>query len=419
MQSNSRKNAASGCERIVMKLISSSGMKKLSLVVILSWATLSCVSCSSLQGDVASWDPLDLFGTQSIDPNMPEKKAFADVNAARDNYKKAIEGRENKKTAYFQPVNKTEKCLAPNIDFENEFPASPTLYWDGECSDGYASGLGRIITVVGDNHYESIIDLKNSTSIDAGSFPLIYRNFREKLVFRGILTPDSSYGIFERAAWDEGEKKGFYVVTRAFNSFDQEYSEFTFHSLTTVIAKEFGVQYKRTFNTQAKEGSPSVSDIASPDTMIGFPASRKDLLYNPARYRINGRYQTAIVQHGQKYPFRIIGQENWRQFDQAIRDAVSHIDRLNMVLDREVIQGLEGRYDAKLAGEATAPKGIDPNLYFAINSYYPKDVNSRVFEVPANTQEAIVVRSKVGQVVWDEAVRSANALREAWPLARE
>lgn len=394
-------------------------MKILFLVASLTAGGLLCASCSVLPEGMGSWSPLHLLDTQQIDANMPEKVAFADVNTARDNYRKAIQGRQRKKTAYLQPINKKEACLAPNIDLGNELAAHPTLYWDGECKNGYASGLGRIITVSAENHYESIIDLKDSTDVDAGTFPFIYRNFRQKVTFRGIVTPDSSYGLFERAAWDDDEARGFYQVTRAYNSFDEQYAEFTFHNRTVITATSFGVRYQRVFQPQSTGHEPVVSDLVSPETMIGFEDDRKNLLYNPARYLIEGEYQTAIVQHGQKYPFHIIGQENWRRVDEVIQKAVSDIERLNMVLDREVIQGLEGRYDAKLAAQRVAPAGIDPELYFAINRYYAKDVNSKLFEEPSSTTEAVSVRSRVGQQVWNAALEEANILQQVLPLANQ
>lgn len=57
-----------------------------------------------------------------------------------------------------QPVNKTEKCLVPFI--VNDTGANVQLYWDGECSNGIASGLGRLVrTVDGKKTQEFLMEI--------------------------------------------------------------------------------------------------------------------------------------------------------------------------------------------------------------------------------------------------------------------
>lgn len=59
-------------------------------------------------------------------------------------------------TLYTQPVNKQEPCKLPTSQDQlarNNFRA----YWDGQCKDGYAFGLGRDIALSDTHHYEEII----------------------------------------------------------------------------------------------------------------------------------------------------------------------------------------------------------------------------------------------------------------------
>nr|WP_086940487.1 hypothetical protein [Thaumasiovibrio occultus] len=57
--------------------------------------------------------------------------------------------------SWLQPANKTEPCLLPmNLRFLQE--PNARAYWDGECKDGYAHGLGRDIVLSDYSHLEEI-----------------------------------------------------------------------------------------------------------------------------------------------------------------------------------------------------------------------------------------------------------------------
>jgi hypothetical protein len=64
-------------------------------------------------------------------------------------------------THFVQPANKKENCKLPTtqdqIDRRN-FRA----YWDGQCKDGYAFGLGRDIAI-SDTHHTEEITIHNGT----------------------------------------------------------------------------------------------------------------------------------------------------------------------------------------------------------------------------------------------------------------
>ncbi len=56
---------------------------------------------------------------------------------------------------YIQPVNKTEPCKLPTSKEQLE-RKNFRAYWDGDCKDGYAYGLGRDIALSDTHHMEEI-----------------------------------------------------------------------------------------------------------------------------------------------------------------------------------------------------------------------------------------------------------------------
>ena len=56
---------------------------------------------------------------------------------------------------YVQPANKTEPCKLPTTRDQLERP-NFRAYWDGECRNGFAFGLGRDIAMSDTHHVEEI-----------------------------------------------------------------------------------------------------------------------------------------------------------------------------------------------------------------------------------------------------------------------
>lgn len=53
-----------------------------------------------------------------------------------------------------QPINKKEKCLLPFMVSDG---SDTKLYWDGECSNGYAVGLGRAVRTMNDKKVTELL----------------------------------------------------------------------------------------------------------------------------------------------------------------------------------------------------------------------------------------------------------------------
>lgn len=56
---------------------------------------------------------------------------------------------------YIQPLNKNEPCKLPTSKVQLE-RKNIRAYWDGQCKNGYAYGLGRDIAISDTHHVEEI-----------------------------------------------------------------------------------------------------------------------------------------------------------------------------------------------------------------------------------------------------------------------
>src|SRR5574344_2098966 len=121
-------------------------MKKFCLII----SSILVVGCSSLPS----------VDTEVVDARKNELKLkFKSIE------KEIAETLNNKPNAttlnYRQPINKKEKCLMPEAD--KFMDNSISIYWDGECNDGYVYGLGREIVKGPYTHVEEVTyhDVKN------------------------------------------------------------------------------------------------------------------------------------------------------------------------------------------------------------------------------------------------------------------
>lgn len=64
-------------------------------------------------------------------------------------------GSSSPEKLYVQPANKTEPCKLPTTRDQLERP-NFRAYWDGECRNGFAFGLGRDIAMSDTHHVEEI-----------------------------------------------------------------------------------------------------------------------------------------------------------------------------------------------------------------------------------------------------------------------
>ncbi|KFZ39112.1 hypothetical protein HR45_01555 [Shewanella mangrovi] len=109
---------------------------------------------------------------------------------------------------YTQPVNKTEPCKLPSSKAQQKRPHF-RAYWDGECKNGFAYGLGRDISI-SDTHHLEEITFHNGTG-DNRLQPKVLYDFVNKFVLYSVggeKWPASSY---IRESYRDGYD-GFIVV---------------------------------------------------------------------------------------------------------------------------------------------------------------------------------------------------------------
>ncbi len=83
---------------------------------------------------------------------------------------------------YIQPANKKEACKLPTSQDQLDRP-NFRAYWDGECKNGFAFGLGRDIAISDTHHLEEITIHESG---DNWSQPKVVYDYVNNIVFYGV-----------------------------------------------------------------------------------------------------------------------------------------------------------------------------------------------------------------------------------------
>ena len=83
---------------------------------------------------------------------------------------------------YVQPLNKSESCKLPTSKEQQE-RKNFKAYWDGQCKNGYAYGLGRDIAISDTHHYEEIT-IHNGKGDDFNAPAVNYDFVNNSVVYR-------------------------------------------------------------------------------------------------------------------------------------------------------------------------------------------------------------------------------------------
>lgn len=223
-------------------------------------------------------------------------------------------------TIYTQPINKKEACKLPTSQKQlnrQNFRA----YWDGECKNGYAFGLGRDISI-SDTHHAEEITVHNG-SADDWARPMVEYDYGKREVIYAI--PGSTYPsvIAFKEKFDNSEDGSLNVIyeimsidetgkmlvaqSSAFNSM-----RFTYNSKT-----DNSILYKFTDNSLAPVtdfGAANFTmEVIDPKTNnVGFAVARrvdgsvfdfritngkKEVVTGPSDYREHlwGKYQEVLT----------------------------------------------------------------------------------------------------------------------------
>nr|WP_086940486.1 hypothetical protein [Thaumasiovibrio occultus] len=117
--------------------------------------------------------------------------------------------------SWMQPANKEEPCLLP---MSKSFMAEPNAraFWDGECKEGYAHGLGRDIAISDETHMEEIT--VHDLSVDQPRLNS-FKNFTTGYSEHGVDISDNNgafYGRSERFGFSD-DRMWMYLITGKFD----------------------------------------------------------------------------------------------------------------------------------------------------------------------------------------------------------
>ncbi len=116
--------------------------------------------------------------TGSSLPTISHEEAAAFEKSLVDNYV-APSVNDFPKPLYNQPLNKKVACKLPTSEDQIQ-RRNFKQFWDGECKNGYAFGLGRDISISDTHHYEEIT-IHNGTG-EYKNQPIIFYDFVNHLV---------------------------------------------------------------------------------------------------------------------------------------------------------------------------------------------------------------------------------------------
>jgi len=194
---------------------------------------------------------------------------------------------------YTQPVNKTEPCKIVTTQSQlerNNFRS----YWDGQCRDGYAYGLGRDIAISDTHHYEEITIYKDN-GINFGSPSVGYDFVNNHVSYRLI---GDSYG--QRSEYSESIHNDYngFNITFSIGKFDGMNGALVvegsaFNPTKVLVNADSNLAYR--FSDSTSE--PMIEPANTVFLLEMFDVKTKQ----PAGFAI-AKYGTGVIQH-----FKITG----------------------------------------------------------------------------------------------------------------
>ena len=192
-----------------------------------------------------------LTGCGTTGPRLPkltydEAAAFERTLQARE--LKPIQPPEGR--LYTQPLNKKEPCkLGTTQDQLNR--SNFRAYWDGQCKNGYAFGLGRDIAVSDTHHYEEIT-IYSELGDTFGSPSVHYDFVNFEVVHRTAFDPYPKHNaIYERISNDtKGFTIGYQLMSTDVSGRTKMLEFSPLGPARIFVSHERNIQYKFTDNTK-------------------------------------------------------------------------------------------------------------------------------------------------------------------------
>lgn len=189
---------------------------------------------------------------------------------------------------YTQPVNKTEPCKLPTSKEQLERKNSRS-YWDGDCKDGYAYGLGRDIALSDTHHVEEITIYNGDGDSNGQPWRVIdYVQNRGAYGVRGAAFPATA-GYNEFITNNSTNFSIRYVAGATDNQGNLRYLDSSSFSPVKVIVNQS--HGNPVYVLMDYSALPATSDQAQMVLFAADPATQKPLGFRIVRFR-NG-----VTQH--------------------------------------------------------------------------------------------------------------------------
>lgn len=231
---------------------------------------------------------------------VSQEEAFSFIQARE---RKSTTPPQESKPLYIQPVNKSEPCkLGTSQDQldRNNFRA----YWDGQCKDGFAYGLGRDIAISDTHHQEEItIYRDNGEMIDS---PAVGYDFvHNMVVYRFVGNKQSTSTYFkETISKEQGDLNVSYDLGKVFDNGDaNEVSWSPFNSIKYFLNYRGNVIYRLTKDENPKINTDPISVFETIDNNTGVAGG-----FAAAKFS-NGQNMNYKLENGQVVEYVVLPQE--------------------------------------------------------------------------------------------------------------
>ena len=234
---------------------------------------------------------------------------------------------------YTQPVNKSVSCKLHTSQGQldrNNFRA----YWDGECKDGFAYGLGRDIAISDTHHLEEITiygdhgrnQVSHYATYDFVDKYVTYRMTDDKGVVQYMLVHKIS---------NEGEK--FFVENKRIEFTENGYNQTTTSPLSNTSflrSKSGNVQYKYTIN-----------EVNINNKILTLHFQTLDAKGSPIGFQI-GKYANGRVKHAKVNNAELVEVELPKEYLSMVKDKFQEIVESDsrIVNKIEQVRRMENKY---------------------------------------------------------------------------
>jgi hypothetical protein len=174
--------------------------------------------------------------------------AFSDIRKIEESYKaqldEEIQSLPDKSPLYTQPANKSVPCKLPTTQDQLD-RSNFRAFWDGECKDGFAFGLGRGIAI-SDTHHVEEIAFYEDTSKNAPTASVYYDFANQTVNYR--LFEDEAHYLLQETIINEGENfsVGYQLIEYSKNGdrYVMGWSPFSFEKIRVNITENIAYTYR-------------------------------------------------------------------------------------------------------------------------------------------------------------------------------